>query len=56
MGGHKTDDNRFPMVGLSSFPNEQGEYYPIYGTPKLQIQGGNSITPKITDNPVYFIN
>ena len=52
--GHKTVENTFPIVGLSSFPNEQGEYYPIYGTPKLQIQGGNSITPTISDSPVYL--
>ena len=52
--GNKTDDNRFPMVGLSSFPNEQGEYYSIYGTPKLQINGGNSITPTITESQVYL--
>ena len=52
--GNKTDDNKFPMVGLSSFPNDQGEYYSIYGTPKLQISGGNSITPTISDSPVYL--
>ena len=52
--GNKTEDNTFPMVGLSSFPNEQGEYYSIYGTPKLQIKGGNSITPTINESPVYL--
>ena len=52
--GNKTDDNKFPMVGLSSFPNDQGEYYSIYGTPKLQISGGNSITPTISDSQFIY--
>ena len=52
--GNKTETNEFPMVGLSSFPNENGEYESIYGTPILKINGGKSITPSISTNPVYF--
>ena len=42
------------IVGLSSFANSSGQYDIIYGSPKLTIAGGLSVSPSININPVYL--
>ena len=42
------------IVGLSSFANVQGTYDIINGSPILNIDGGLSVTPDISSNPVYL--
>ena len=42
------------VVGLSTIPNESGQYYSINGSPKLLISGGLTLTPNIENAPVYL--